>query len=108
MKKRQQAGLHTSKVHLGETAGVAWWRASQEVPTEFLEQVRAKREHPTRGDMRHVASVPQIVWDELYRMGIDPVRLWKDNPQELLSKLEVAQQKVNPGLAAGALRTGKW
>jgi hypothetical protein len=79
-----------SKVERGRSAGEFFRKESQEIPDEFLEDIRDRREASgsrLTDYTEPVARIPQIVADELARDGIDIVRMWRDHPFELVQIL---------------------
>ena len=95
----------------GSSAGEAFWKQEQNVTDEMMRDLQVRREDSLDqkcGETAHVARIPQMVWDEIYRMGHDPVRMWRDDPQELLKLVRIATAKMGgTGIDPDALMATK-
>lgn len=79
--------LHDSHAGLGTTVGQGFVQFTQEVPDDFLSDLKSERmaSATLRAQENHrVASVPVAVYDLWFRQGHDP---YKWTAKELLLKL---------------------
>jgi hypothetical protein len=76
-------------VDFGENADGLYIVNQQEIPQEFLDDLKSERmarsHFQKHGELNRVASVPEFVWDLWIREGRDP---WNATPKQIVGWLE--------------------
>lgn len=79
--------FHGAQTTVGENADGVFFQQTQEIPQDFLDDLRSERlakQHVRYGELNKVASVPELVWDLWVKQGRDP---WNASPREIVAWL---------------------